>query len=67
MGKEMPVITNVEDLRLLARRKVPKAIFEYIDHGSYDQLSLAANRNDINAIRFRQRVLNDAETRDLKT
>lgn len=63
----MPVITNVEDLRQLARRKVPKAIFEYIDHGSYDQLSLAANRNDINAIRFRQRVLIDAETRDLKT
>src|SRR5512139_2990611 len=66
-GSEMPVITNVEDLRQLARRKVPKAIFEYIDHGSYDQLSLAANRNDINAIRFRQRVLIDAETRDLKT
>ncbi|HWK98179.1 MAG TPA: alpha-hydroxy acid oxidase [Pseudolabrys sp.] len=63
----MPVITNVEDLRQLARRKVPKAIFEYIDHGSYDQLSLANNRNDINAIRFRQRVLIDAATRDLKT
>ena len=63
----MPVITNVEDLRQLARRKVPKAIFEYIDHGSYDQLSLANNRNDINAIRFRQRVLIDAATRDLTT
>ena len=63
----MPVITNVEDLRQLARRKVPKAIFEYIDHGSYDQLSLANNRNDINAIRFRQRVMIDAATRDLKT
>ncbi|MFA6265484.1 MAG: alpha-hydroxy acid oxidase [Pseudolabrys sp.] len=63
----MPVITNVEDLRQLAKRKVPKAIFEYIDHGSYDQLSLAANRNDLNAIRFRQRVLIDATTRDLET
>ena len=49
----MPVITNVEDLRQLAKRKVPKAIFEYIDHGSYDQLSLNANRDDLNAIRFR--------------
>lgn len=63
----MPVITNVEDLRQLARRKVPKAIFEYIDHGSYDQISLNANRNDLKAIRFRQRVLIDADNRSLAT
>jgi L-lactate dehydrogenase (cytochrome) len=63
----MPVITNVEDLRRLAKRKVPKAIFEYIDHGSYDQLSLKANRNDLDAIRFRQRVLIDADNRSLAT
>ncbi|MDO9412093.1 MAG: alpha-hydroxy acid oxidase [Pseudolabrys sp.] len=63
----MPVITNVEDLRQLAKRKVPKAIFEYIDHGSYDQLSLKANRNDLDAVRFRQRVLIDADNRSLGT
>lgn len=63
----MPVITNVEDLRQLAKRKVPKAIFEYIDHGSYDQLSLKANRNDLDAVRFRQRVLIDADNRSLAT
>ncbi len=63
----MPVITNVEDLRQLAKRKVPKAIFEYIDHGSYDQLSLNANRDDLKAIRFRQRVLIDADNRSLAT
>jgi L-lactate dehydrogenase (cytochrome) len=63
----MPVVTNVEDLRQLAKRKVPKAIFEYIDHGSYDQLSLNANRNDLNAVRFRQRVLIDADNRSLAT
>ncbi len=63
----MPVITNVEDLRQLAKRKVPKAIFEYIDHGSYDQLTLKANRNDLDAVRFRQRVLIDADNRSLAT
>ena len=63
----MPVITNVEDLRQLAKRKVPKAIFEYIDHGSYDQLSLKANRTDLDAVRFRQRVLIDADNRSLAT
>lgn len=63
----MPVITNVEDLRQLAKRKVPKAIFEYIDHGSYDQLSLKANRKDLDTVRFRQRVLIDADNRSLAT
>jgi L-lactate dehydrogenase (cytochrome) len=63
----MPVITNVEDLRQLAKRKVPKAIFEYIDHGSYDQLTLKANRDELNAVRFRQRVLIDADNRSLAT
>jgi len=63
----MPVITNIEDLRELARRKIPKALFEYADHGSYDQISLKANRDDLKAIRFRQRVLIDADNRSLAT
>ena len=63
----MPVITNIEDLRQVARRKLPKAIFEYVDHGSYDQVSLAANRDDLKAIRFRQRVLINADNRQLAT
>src|SRR6185437_15076847 len=63
----MPPVTNIEDLRVIARRKVPKAIFEYIDHGSYDQISLNANRDDLKAIRFRQRVLIDATHRQLST
>lgn len=63
----MPVITNNDDLRELARRKIPKAIFEYVDHGSYDQVSLNANRNELKAIRFRQKVLIDADNRSLAT
>jgi L-lactate dehydrogenase (cytochrome) len=63
----MPVITNIEDLRELACRKIPKALFEYVDHGSYDQLSLKANRDDLKSIRFRQRVLIDADNRSLAT
>ena len=39
-------ITNIEDLRVLARRRVPKALFEYVDGGSYDELTLRANRAD---------------------
>jgi len=63
----MPVITNIEDLRQVARRKVPKAVFEYVDHGSYDQVTLAANRDELKAIRFRQRVMINADNRQLAT
>ena len=60
-------ITNIEDLRAMARRRVPKALFEYVDGGSYDELTLRANRADLDAIRLRQRVMVDTSTRDLST
>src|SRR3569833_1034862 len=63
----MPVITNIEDLRQLARRKVPKALFDYVDTGSYDQISYRANTSELKAVRFRQRVLIDARARNLST
>jgi len=61
------VITNVLDLRELARRRVPRAFFEYADHGSYDELTLRANRSALEAIRLRQRVMVDVSTRNLAT
>jgi L-lactate dehydrogenase (cytochrome) len=60
-------ITNIEDLRVLARRRIPKALFEYVDGGSYDELTLRANRADLDAIRLRQRVMMDTSKRDLTT
>jgi L-lactate dehydrogenase (cytochrome) len=60
-------ITNIEDLRILARRRVPKALFEYVDGGSYDELTLRANRADLDAVKLRQRVLVDTSKRDLTT
>jgi len=63
----MRPITNIEDLRVLARRRVPKALFDYVDGGSYDELTLRANRADLDAIRLRQRVLVDTSKRDLST
>jgi L-lactate dehydrogenase (cytochrome) len=55
----MPIITNIEDLRRIARRKIPRVIYDYVDSGSYDELTLGANRGDLDAIRLRQRVLID--------
>jgi L-lactate dehydrogenase (cytochrome) len=60
-------ITNIEDLRVLARRRLPKALFDYVDGGSYDELTLRANRADLDAVRLRQRVMVDTSRRDLTT
>jgi L-lactate dehydrogenase (cytochrome) len=55
----MRVINSIADLRELARARVPRAIFEYADRGSYDELTIARNRSDLQRIEFRQRVMRD--------
>jgi L-lactate dehydrogenase (cytochrome) len=52
----MPVLNSVADLRERARRRVPRAIFEYAERGSYDEITLRRNRADLDAIARRQRV-----------
>ena len=63
----MRVINSIEDLRQIARTRVPKSIFEYLDHGSYDELTLRRNRADLEAIPFRQRVLIDVSKQQMST
>ena len=63
----MKTITCIEDLRALARRKVPKAFFEYVDSGSYNEETLRANRADLEHIKLRQRVMVDVSERSLAT
>ena len=52
----MPVITCVEDLRLLAKKRVPKAFYDYADSGSYTEGTYRANSSDLAALKLRQRV-----------
>jgi L-lactate dehydrogenase (cytochrome) len=63
----MKNIACIEDLRALARRKVPKAFFEYADSGSYNEETLRANRADLEPIKLRQRVMVDVSERSLAT
>ncbi len=63
----MKNITCIDDLRQLARRKVPRAFFDYADSGSYNEETLRANRADLEAIKLRQRVLVDVSARSLAT
>ncbi|MEO8316215.1 MAG: alpha-hydroxy acid oxidase, partial [Pseudomonadota bacterium] len=63
--KIMRVINSIADLRELAQRRMPRGIFEYVDRGSYDELTLQRNRSDFDAIKFRQRVLIDVSRQTL--
>jgi L-lactate dehydrogenase (cytochrome) len=58
----LPVITSIADLRDLARKRLPRAIFDYADRGSYDEVTLARNRADLQKLEFRQRVMRDLST-----
>ncbi|HEY5810740.1 MAG TPA: alpha-hydroxy acid oxidase [Povalibacter sp.] len=63
----MPIVNSIADLRELARRRIPRAIFEYADHGAYDEVTLRRNRQDLEALTFRQRVMVDVSSQSLVT
>ncbi len=63
----MKNVTCIEDLRLIHKRKVPRAFFDYCDRGSYAEETLHANSDDLKKIQFRQRVMIDISHRSLET
>ncbi len=63
----MTVINSIADLRELARRRVPRAIFDYADRGSYDEVTFNRNLSDLHAIELRQRVMVDVSKQQLAT
>ena len=63
----MRMMTCIEDMRLRARRRVPRMFFDYADRGSYAEETLRINRTDLEHIKLRQRVLVDVAQRDLRT
>jgi len=60
-------IVNIDDLRLAARRRLPKLFFDYIDGGSFAEETYRRNRDDFSLLRLRQNVLNDYAEPDLST
>jgi L-lactate dehydrogenase (cytochrome) len=59
----MPVITNVEDLRVLAQKRVPRMFYDYADSGSWTESTYRANSADFQSIKLRQRVAVNMENR----
>jgi L-lactate dehydrogenase (cytochrome) len=63
----MKAMTCIEDLRQTARRRVPRAFFDYAEGGSYAEQTLNANRADLEGIKLRQRILVDVAKRSTAT
>ena len=58
---------TISDYRELARRRLPRFLFDYIDGGSYDEVTLRRNVADLQQVALRQRVLRDVSQIDLQT
>ncbi len=70
LGRDRPLglaAASVRDYREVARRRLPRQLFDYIDGGAYEEATLAANTADLEAISLRQRVLRDVSTRTMST
>jgi isopentenyl diphosphate isomerase/L-lactate dehydrogenase-like FMN-dependent dehydrogenase len=63
----MPVITNIEDLRVLAEKRVPRMFYDYADSGSWTEGTYRANETDFQKIKLRQRVAVNMENRSTAT
>jgi len=60
-------MTCIDDLRRTARRKMPRAFFEFVEGGSYAEQTLRANVADLERIKLRQRILVDVSQRSTRT
>jgi len=63
----VPVITNIEDLRVLAKKRVPRMFYDYADSGSWTESTYRANESDFQKIKLRQRVAVNMENRSTAT
>ncbi len=61
------VIANIEDLRVLAKKRVPKMFYDYADSGSWTESTYRANETDFQKIKLRQRIAVNLENRSIRT
>ncbi len=63
----MPVITNIEDLRVLAKKRVPRMFYDYADSGAWTESTYRANEADFAKLKLRQRVAVNMDNRTTAT
>lgn len=62
-----PATTSIEDLRILARKRVPRMFYDYVDSGSWTESTYRANEHDFQNILLRQRVATDIAQRSIRS
>jgi len=65
--RRLKSVASVDDLRGLAKRRLPAGVFDYIDGGAEDERTLASNSSDFARLEFRPRVMRDVSTIDTST
>ena len=64
---DLSKITCIEDLRVIAQRRVPRMFYDYADSGSYTEGTYRSNESDFQRIKLRQRVAVNMEGRSTRT
>lgn len=67
MRNKLEKMTCIEDLRKVAKQKLPKMFYDYVDTGSWTESTYHENYQDFQPIKLRQRVLTDMTGRTLET
>ena len=62
----MPVITEIEDLKRIYKRRVPKMFYDYAETGSWTEQTFRENSSDFDELKFRQRIAVDMTNRTTK-
>ena len=63
----MPVITEIEDLKRIYKRRVPKMFYDYAESGSWTEQTFRENSSDFDLLKLRQRIAMDMDNRSTKT
>ncbi|MEP6299696.1 MAG: alpha-hydroxy-acid oxidizing protein, partial [Ilumatobacter sp.] len=66
-SRRLAKVASVDDLRRLAKRRLPAGVFDYIDGGAEDERTLGANSSDFATVEFRPRVMRDVSRLDTST
>lgn len=65
--RDLSKMTNIEDLRRVCKRNVPKMFYDYVDTGSWTETTYRENVTDFTPIKFRQKILVNMDNRTLET
>jgi isopentenyl diphosphate isomerase/L-lactate dehydrogenase-like FMN-dependent dehydrogenase len=64
--KGVDALYNLDDIKRCAEKRLPKMIYDFIDGGAYDEITMASNKSDFSRITFRPKMLADVTRRNYR-